>query len=247
MERRFTAYKITNTVDGRAYIGITKANVKLRWLNHFNKALREKPDTYLARAILKHGKSAFRCEVIASALSEIDLVELEIILISQEGTYYKNGGYNLTIGGEGRRGGRQTPEEIALRSSKLRGKKRTPEQRAHLSKVLTGLKKSEAHCQALSIAHMGHKRSEESIRKSADFQRGQKRSPETRAKMSAALKGNQNCLGRLAAFCKRGHPRVEGNLYWFTIHATGRRQAACKTCVLARARLQNQQRKENNT
>lgn len=94
-------YKITNKVDGKAYIGITTCSIAKRWREHLCAARTGSPKL-LYRAMRKHGTLGFKIEPLyeASSLQELKVVERG--LIAQYGTH-ANGkrGYNLTSGGEG--------------------------------------------------------------------------------------------------------------------------------------------------
>jgi hypothetical protein len=59
---------------------------------------------------------------------------------------------NLTDGGDGAHGCRQSTETRKKRAMVLRGQKRTPEQRARYSAAFKGVKKSDAHRAAITAA-----------------------------------------------------------------------------------------------
>ena len=62
-------YKITNTVNGKVYIGQTvQSNPKMRWYAHLADARRGKK-SYLYDSIRKYGKESFVWEIIDSALT----------------------------------------------------------------------------------------------------------------------------------------------------------------------------------
>lgn len=89
-------YKITNKVNNKSYIGQTRYTVEFRWRQHQHK----KDDTYFHSAIHKYGADNFTVET----LEECDFKDLdsrEIFYIAKYNTF--NDGYNLTIGGDGRR------------------------------------------------------------------------------------------------------------------------------------------------
>ena len=87
-------YKITNQVNGKAYIGITVRDPEARWREHINR------DTSSAihRAIQKYGVDQFQFEIIDRATSIGELIELEKGRI-KENDSYKNG-YNNSEGGD---------------------------------------------------------------------------------------------------------------------------------------------------
>lgn len=92
-------YKITNTLNGKIYIGQTIQNIKERFYQHC--ALKCSKDVLkmaIHKAILKYGKQNFSIEVIEEVESE-NLNEREIYWIKYFNSY-KNG-YNKTLGGQG--------------------------------------------------------------------------------------------------------------------------------------------------
>ena len=156
---RLLVYLVTNTITRKQYVGITTQTVSQRWSDHC-----KANDTYLARAIRKHGKISFIIEHIASAGTIDDLKELEKILIQQHQTLKPNG-YNVHPGGDIAKHTPQTIERMrAVQSS------RSAEWRANLSKALTGQIISEERRRKLSLVE---------------------RTPEQRAKIAAALTGRK--------------------------------------------------------
>jgi group I intron endonuclease len=102
---KFKVYLITNLVTGGQYVGITSTSISHRWRQHRFDA-RSGKKYRLHNAIRKYGEDKFTLEHIASAASEIELLETEKLLIAQYGTFGRGGGkgYNLTIGGGGTQG-----------------------------------------------------------------------------------------------------------------------------------------------
>lgn len=93
-------YKITNTVNGKVYIGQTIRPIMDRFLRHVNDA-RNNPSTHLKlhRAMNKYGADKFTIEKIDEATTKVELDEKEQFWIKE---YNSIGfGYNLTEGGEG--------------------------------------------------------------------------------------------------------------------------------------------------
>ena len=93
-------YKITNSVNGKVYIGQTVKSAKERFREH--KYFATRPDfrhcKYLHNAIAKYGAENFTLEVVEECPKEL-LDEREIYWIDKYDSY--NNGYNLTIGGGG--------------------------------------------------------------------------------------------------------------------------------------------------
>ena len=88
-------YKITNTENGRCYIGQSR-DIEARWQKHLS-AYKSYPDWELYRAFKKYGISKFTFEIIEECQIE-ELNEREIYWITQYDSF--NNGYNMTLGGE---------------------------------------------------------------------------------------------------------------------------------------------------
>ena len=54
---KYIVYKITNTINGKLYFGVTKTSIKKRWTQHKCNATR-KP-YYLYRSMVKYGVEFF--------------------------------------------------------------------------------------------------------------------------------------------------------------------------------------------
>lgn len=121
-------YLVTNQVNGKQYVGLTRLGIDTRWKHHVQKS--RSPKTYFHRALAKHGEKAFIVEPYASALSNEHLSTLEQEVIKQ-----LQPAYNLTNGGEvtaGRKYSDAAKERIRLANT---GKKRTPEQCKRISEA----------------------------------------------------------------------------------------------------------------
>lgn len=169
-------YKVTNTVNGKAYIGITARTVDLRWRFHLNKA-NNGSRFALHCAMRKYGADNFRVEAIYTATSLDELKACEKGLIAAHGTFAPHG-YNMTAGGDGVWGLRHGPEtRIIIR---LR--------RAANPPVLT-----EDGRRRLGDLQRGDKnimrRSRSAVLASAEKRRGGKRSPDTCRAISRNRKG----------------------------------------------------------
>lgn len=89
-------YKITNKVNGKSYIGQTRYTVEFRWRQHQHK----NDGCYFHNAIQKYGAENFTVETLEECeVSQLD--SREIYYIAKYNTF--NEGYNLTIGGGGKR------------------------------------------------------------------------------------------------------------------------------------------------
>lgn len=92
-------YRVTNTVTGKAYIGVTRHKAATRWKTH--RAYTKRGSMFpLHHAMQKYGIENFRFEIICECSSLPELAACERGLIAEHGTYAPHG-YNVTSGGEG--------------------------------------------------------------------------------------------------------------------------------------------------
>ena len=104
-------YRIINKIDGKSYVGqFCKDNPKQRFTNHKSRARKEDSTEYLYRAIRKHGIENFDFTLIC-VCDNNELNDLEIKYIKEFNTFGPNG-YNMTIGGQGIKNYKHTPETI---------------------------------------------------------------------------------------------------------------------------------------
>ena len=92
-------YKITNTINGKVYIGQTAYNHLVRWETHIQDFYNLK-DSILYRAMRKHGVENFVIERLEECENEY-LDAKEIYYIQKHNSYKE--GYNATLGGGGQR------------------------------------------------------------------------------------------------------------------------------------------------
>lgn len=95
-------YLITNSINGKKYVGQTMRAVDVRWEGHVKSAHQKKElnEQSLAFAILKYGPENFCIEKIDDAHSHDELNKLERYWIKTHKTLYPDG-YNLSRGGGG--------------------------------------------------------------------------------------------------------------------------------------------------
>ena len=196
-------YKITNTVNGKSYIGQTRQDAeKTRIPIH----LTGKGNQILKRAIEKYGKDAFTYEILHDGIIPEFLGDLEIEAIAKYDTVVPNG-YNLTHGGEGGIPSEETRKKLSGERNHFYGKKHSPETRRKLSEAAKGRVISEETRRKLSEARTGEKNhlygkrhSTETRRKISEAGKGRVISEETRRKLSEAGKGriphNKGVFGR---------------------------------------------------
>jgi group I intron endonuclease len=90
-------YKITNTQNGKVYIGKTIRTVAIRWEQHIKRA-KQRVNNYLYDAMNHYGYDNFSIETIDTCPKE-DLNEREKYWINVYDT--QENGYNRTCGGDG--------------------------------------------------------------------------------------------------------------------------------------------------
>lgn len=92
-------YKHTCIKSGKAYIGLTKQGMELRWQQHIRAALIEGYTTHFANAIRLYGIENWEHEILVGSIDTLEeACALEKYYIKKYNTF--EGGYNLTIGGE---------------------------------------------------------------------------------------------------------------------------------------------------
>lgn len=91
-------YIITNSINGKVYIGQTIQTLKKRWQEHCRKGFSDSErNMRIKRAINKYGRENFRIIELERCSTE-ELDEKEIYYISLYDSY--NSGYNSTKGGK---------------------------------------------------------------------------------------------------------------------------------------------------
>jgi len=102
-------YLITNTVNGKQYIGQTVQDPRERWYRHCST---NPGNTVIGRAIHKYGKENFKFEVVDTATNLEELNKKEVEWISKLSTL-KNG-YNLREGGNNTKLTEEIKNKISL-------------------------------------------------------------------------------------------------------------------------------------
>lgn len=93
-------YKITNTINGKIYIGLTTQTLEYRWGRHLTEGKNSKNEKHLYKAMRKYGSENFIIEKIDEADNLNELGELERKYIKLYNSTNPKIGYNLTAGGE---------------------------------------------------------------------------------------------------------------------------------------------------
>ena len=139
MEVYGVVYLITNTVNGKGYVGQTIRTLKERFKGHCH------ADSVLGRAIRHYGKKNFKLEILKTCATKEELNEWECRYIVELGTKVPNG-YNIADGGGGTVGCKHTPETCAKISALLSGK----------NHPLFGQHLPPEYCSKISAANRGY-------------------------------------------------------------------------------------------
>lgn len=200
-------YAITNTVNGKKYIG-SAVNFQRRWWKHTEELkLNRHHSIKLQNSWNKHGSDSFEFSVL-------EYVESLSLLIEREQVYLdaidaSKSGYNICPNAGSRIGSVTSEETKRKLSEALKGRKRKPHSdesrekmrqgmlgkkpsKETIAKVVaanTGRKHPSEFGAAISIRKKGVKFSDEHKAKLSAWQKGTTQSDETRAKRSASLKG----------------------------------------------------------
>lgn len=174
--RASIVYLVTNRINGKRYVGITRNKLRIRKAGHKN-AMNRGEKTKFLNALRKYGFDNFDfCEIYqCDTFCEAKVKEQEYIALHKPE-------YNTTLGGDGVLGYRPTLEARLARSRNMQGmqpflgKRHTEETKALIS---------EKKKQRPTRYWAGKRRSAECKAKISASLRG-------RALSAAAIKGNQN-------------------------------------------------------
>jgi len=173
-------YKITNTINGKIYVGqTTKSSLNLRLSEHISQARAGAP-WLLQKAIRKYGSKTFIIESIFEAKDKAELQNMEtyfILLLHSNDPHY---GYNMNEGGKASHqywSGKNRSLESIAKGINTRRKNGTmiPDGWNQNKKIIEkriATRKAKGHYNPANI--------------------GQKRSEETKQRMSIAQKANPN-------------------------------------------------------
>lgn len=176
----FYLYRITNTINGKIYIG-QSVDTNSRWRAHRRESAKHNPNSLISKAIKKYGNTAFEFEVVAACKTWEDANDAETLLIKQYNSQIPNG-YNVAPGGIN---APKTDEWKSKVSKKLMGHPVSDETRKKQSLAKVGKRISPA-----TEFKKGNKLSEETKKKMSESRKGRKVSKETREKISKTLMGH---------------------------------------------------------
>ncbi|RKU10783.1 hypothetical protein C6503_19045 [Candidatus Poribacteria bacterium] len=163
-------YKITNTVNGKAYIGISTYEPGKRRIKQH---LAGRGNHLIASAVEKYGKESFAYEILEDNIFPELLSDLEISYIKHYNTLVPNG-YNLTHGGE------------CGKHSELSRRKMSDIQKSNPSRGMLGKKHSVKTRRKMSEAQNGAKNPAFG---KPSHRKGKKHTETSKQKMSKSRKG----------------------------------------------------------
>ena len=118
-----TIYIYTNNFNGHQYIGQTN-NIKKRFNGHKSDSYNIKSHSYnypLHGAIRKYGLENFTFEILESGLTQEEANKREKYWIRKKKTHVSQGGYNISLGGDGCLLGKMSWEQLKERGKVFTG------------------------------------------------------------------------------------------------------------------------------
>lgn len=128
-------YKITNSINGKVYIGRTTRSLEQRWSEHLRSAQNGNTQ-HLYCAMRKYGVEKFYIEPLEECTSIEELSDAEARWVIYYDSYYN--GYNMTYAGE------SNPMDCDKSRDKHDQKMRTPAVRAKISESMKAFKAAHA-------------------------------------------------------------------------------------------------------
>jgi len=189
METKLAIIYLVRLHAGGKYVGVTTRGIEKRWNQHCSTA--NGGEGYLLHnGIREYGIAAFTIEELYRSTDiEHTLKVKENEFIVEHKTHVSEGGYNLTMGGEGSIGHVHSAEARQKMSVSKMGHVHSAEARQKMSVAKMGHVPSEETCRKISDEAKGRKRSVEFKRKISDSLKGRVFSTEHRRKISESLKG----------------------------------------------------------
>jgi len=150
--KNYSVYKHTSP-DGRVYIGITSQKPTARWQGGNG----YKNNSYFTRAIKKYGWDNFKHEILAENLTENDAKAMEIGLISFYKANERKYGFNISTGGESKKGTTISEWQKKRISEASKGRTVSKETREKLSKASKTTWENEERKKYMSAINTGEK------------------------------------------------------------------------------------------
>jgi group I intron endonuclease len=181
---KIAVYIIKNINDGKCYVGITN-NLKRRFKEHKTKG----QNSYLCKALTKHGVDSFEFTHVADAFSWEMACDIECMLIKDLNSKAPYG-YNMTDGGEGAGLKGELNPMFGMTGDKnpFFGKKHTAETILKMKEAKQNMVSTRVYHSGEQSTFFGRKHSPETILKMQEThkRRAYKHSPETIQRMKDA-------------------------------------------------------------
>jgi len=152
MTNIYTIYKATNLINEKCYIGFDSA-----WPRRQKVHLSRPTKFAFSAALQKHGPENFIWEILYQSLDGDHTLNVMEGYFIAENQSFGVGGYNMTLGGEGRLGCIPSAEHRAKNSTANKGKTRSAETRAKMSAANKGKKLSAEHIAKRTAARKNSK------------------------------------------------------------------------------------------
>ena len=185
MDKSMVVYLLTDTTNGKQYVGQTTKTLRERIKRHKHDKL------IVDRVFNAHGWENCKIEILEECETYDELNRLEQEWIAALDTLNPNG-YNFDKGGLGGHGHKLSEEAKRRISQKNTGKKRTEAERQKISAAVTENMKNPELRRRLSEANKGKKLSKERCENQSKARRGKKHKEETKTKIGASNKGSHH-------------------------------------------------------
>ena len=181
-------YAITNTTNGKPYIG-SSANIERRWKQHRNALAKGRHHSiHLQRAWDIDGPDAFQFTILEECAEE-ELFVAEQRHVDARKSADGRHGYNVCVVVQSRLGTKHTEESKARMSEVKQGQVHTEETKRLMSTAHSGKRKSPEHAENIRLALLRRAPITEETRAKLRAANARVPTPESNEKRSAALKG----------------------------------------------------------
>jgi len=196
---RFKIYLITNSINGKVYVGKTEKSLDERWKEHI-KCAKNRVNRRLYDAMNKHGLENFEISCLDQTEDSEKINEMESWFIYILKSNNPNNGYNMTLGGDGGNTISGFSEDRMVEykkklSESIRGYKHSEETKMRLSEIRKGSTLEDSVKEKISMTLKDKISSGEFKPDTSGLMRGQKigfeHKDSTKKKMSNNRKGKK--------------------------------------------------------